>query len=75
MKSIPVIYTETIDWLNRGLMHHPANDEFGDVWLGADLSQEVLCHHHGELVSYYTDDLVSMYSVCQDCGERVAEAA
>jgi hypothetical protein len=74
MKSIPVTIVHSFYWLNRGALHHDANDEIiGNGWLGLNTGEDVACGHHGEKVAFYTDDLVSMYQVCQDCGQSLAE--
>lgn len=71
MASIPVTIVHTFDWLNAGLLAHKQNGDRRE-WLGLDLDQEIACGHHSQ-TSYYTDDLVAMYGICDDCGERVPE--
>lgn len=71
MTSIPVTIVHTYDWLNAGLLAHPQNGDRRE-WLGLDLDQETACGHHNR-TAYYTGDLVGMYDICNDCGERVAE--
>ena len=73
MTSIPITYTETLDWLNAGTLFHMANGN-ERKWLGVELNQEVLCQHHNTTSERaYPDDMYTdMTRInCADCGEVV----
>jgi hypothetical protein len=63
-KSIPVSVIASYDWL----------DNKNNQWRGIKFDDgEVLCQHHGDSSTYFTTDLVSMYSICHVCGQKTEE--